>query len=108
MEVKENRRGRGEASKRQAKRTMLMCVGSGHVGASRGPEVRGSEPSAFPHLTSACPTLNIDYWSTVVVVMRMRSLPDIMIIVFDLLLRLLGWLCSFTDVYTWQCHSIIH
>ena len=32
--------------------------------------------------------------------MRMRSLPDIMIIVFDLLLRLPGWLCSFTDVYT--------
>ena len=53
-------------------------------------------------------TPNIDYWSTVVVVMRMRSLPDIMTIVFDPLLRLLGWLCSFTDVYTWQCHGIKH
>ena len=32
---------------------MLICVGSGRVGASRGPEVRGSKPSAFPHLTIA-------------------------------------------------------
>ena len=30
---------------------MLMCVGLGRVGASRGPEMHGSKPSAFPHLT---------------------------------------------------------
>ena len=32
---------------------MLMCVGSGCVGASRGLEMCGSEPSMFPHLTPA-------------------------------------------------------
>ena len=32
---------------------MLICVGSERVGGSRGPEMRGSEPSALPHLTAS-------------------------------------------------------
>ena len=55
MDMEEIEARRGDERWSQAKRAMLRCMRNRRrvgVSVSRGPEIRGSEPSALPHLTS--------------------------------------------------------